>query len=202
MRLTPVAFTATVAYPCSSWSTWPIGCLRRGWAFIDLRNMATSLALLPIAPLGVWIGIPCIRGASTRCGANTVSAPAAWFGFVVRRCAGSSCCWRAAFGVVGAPASPEPTICFVCFTVLLAGRSATAAVAWVFAVDEAAPSMVGDDVDSWAAGYRASRQQLARGGAGVVFQQREHREVDRLHAVDRHAFGEGGLITRYARRAL
>ena len=28
---------------------------------IDLRNMATSLVLLPIAPLGVWIGVRIAR---------------------------------------------------------------------------------------------------------------------------------------------
>ena len=28
---------------------------------LDLRNMATSLALLPLAPLGVWIGVRMAR---------------------------------------------------------------------------------------------------------------------------------------------
>lgn len=60
LRLTPVAFTATVAYlffvvNLSKWVPY-------AWlGLIDLRNMATSLMLLPIAPLGVWIGVRIAR---------------------------------------------------------------------------------------------------------------------------------------------
>jgi uncharacterized membrane protein YfcA len=60
LRLTPVAFTATVAYlffvvNLAKWVPY-------AWlGLIDLRNMATSLMLLPIAPLGVWIGIRIAR---------------------------------------------------------------------------------------------------------------------------------------------
>ena len=60
LRLTPVAFTGTVAYlffvvNLSKWVPY-------AWlGLIDLRNMATSLVLLPIAPLGVWIGVRIAR---------------------------------------------------------------------------------------------------------------------------------------------
>jgi len=60
LRLTPVAFTGTVAYLffVVNLSKWvPFAWL----GLIDLRNMATSLVLLPIAPLGVWIGVRVAR---------------------------------------------------------------------------------------------------------------------------------------------
>lgn len=59
-RLTPVVFTATAAYffffiNLSKWIPY-------AWlGLLDTRNFATSLALLPFAPLGVWIGVRIAR---------------------------------------------------------------------------------------------------------------------------------------------
>ena len=60
LRLNPLNFTATMAFfffviNLAKWI--PYGLL----GLLDLRNMATSLALLPLAPLGVWIGIRMAR---------------------------------------------------------------------------------------------------------------------------------------------
>lgn len=60
LRLKPVVFTATMAYfffvvNLSKWVPY-------AWlGLLDWRNMATSLVLLPIAPLGVWVGIRIAR---------------------------------------------------------------------------------------------------------------------------------------------
>ncbi|MDM0077208.1 sulfite exporter TauE/SafE family protein [Variovorax sp. J2P1-59] len=60
LRLSPVAYTATMAYfffvvNLSKWVPY-------AWlGLLDWRNMATSLVLLPIAPLGVWVGIRIAR---------------------------------------------------------------------------------------------------------------------------------------------
>jgi uncharacterized protein len=59
-RLSPVAFTATAAYfffiiNLSKWVPY-------AWlGLLDLRNFATSLALIPFAPLGVWVGVKIAR---------------------------------------------------------------------------------------------------------------------------------------------
>lgn len=56
LRLSPVHFTATMAFfffviNLSKWIPY-------AWlGLLDMRNMATSLVLLPIAPVGVWIGV-------------------------------------------------------------------------------------------------------------------------------------------------
>lgn len=56
LRLSPVVFTGTLAYffffmNLAKWVPY-------AWlGLLDLRNMATSLALLPLAPLGVWLGV-------------------------------------------------------------------------------------------------------------------------------------------------
>lgn len=60
LKLSPVKFTATMAFfffvvNLSKWI--PYGLL----GLLDLRNMATSLVLLPIAPIGVWIGVRLAR---------------------------------------------------------------------------------------------------------------------------------------------
>ena len=60
LRLSPVQFTATMAFfffvvNLSKWI--PYGLL----GLLDGRNMATSLVLLPLAPLGVWIGVRLAR---------------------------------------------------------------------------------------------------------------------------------------------
>jgi len=60
LRLSPVKFTATMAFfffaiNLSKWIPY-------AWlGLLDLRNMATSLLLLPIAPIGVWIGVRLAR---------------------------------------------------------------------------------------------------------------------------------------------
>ena len=60
LRLTPVQFTATMAFfffvvNLSKWI--PYGFL----GLLDGRNMATSLVLLPLAPIGVWAGVRMAR---------------------------------------------------------------------------------------------------------------------------------------------
>lgn len=60
LKLSPVKFTATMAFfffvvNLCKWI--PYGVL----GLLDLRNMATSLLLLPIAPIGVWIGVRMAR---------------------------------------------------------------------------------------------------------------------------------------------
>jgi uncharacterized membrane protein YfcA len=60
LRLSPLKFTATMAFfffaiNLSKWIPY-------AWlGLIDLRNMATSMLLLPLAPLGVWIGVSIAR---------------------------------------------------------------------------------------------------------------------------------------------
>jgi uncharacterized membrane protein YfcA len=56
LRLSPVRFTATMAFfffviNLSKWVPY------YALGLLDLRNMATSLVLLPIAPIGVWVGV-------------------------------------------------------------------------------------------------------------------------------------------------
>lgn len=56
LRLPPIVFAATMAYLffVVNLSKW----LPYAWlGLLDLRNLATSLVLLPLAPLGVWIGL-------------------------------------------------------------------------------------------------------------------------------------------------
>lgn len=56
MRLPPLVFTSTLAafFFIINLSKWvPYAWL----GLLDWRNMATSLALLPLAPVGVWIGV-------------------------------------------------------------------------------------------------------------------------------------------------
>ena len=60
LRLTPVQFTTTMAFfffviNLSKWVPY-------GWlGLLDMRNMATSLVLLPLAPVGVWVGVRMAR---------------------------------------------------------------------------------------------------------------------------------------------
>ena len=60
LKLRPIVFTATMAYlffviNLSKWIPY-------AWlGLLDLRNMATSLVLLPFAPIGVWVGIRIAR---------------------------------------------------------------------------------------------------------------------------------------------
>ena len=60
LRLPPIRFTATMAFffffiNLSKW-------LPYAWlGLLDLRNLATSLVLLPLAPVGVMIGVRLAR---------------------------------------------------------------------------------------------------------------------------------------------
>ena len=63
LRLSPVQFTSTMAFfffvvNLSKWL--PYGAL----GLLDLRNMATSLALLPLVPVGVWVGVRLVHRVS------------------------------------------------------------------------------------------------------------------------------------------
>jgi uncharacterized membrane protein YfcA len=60
LKLPPLLFTATMAYYffAINMAKWvPYAWL----GLLDGRNLATSLALLPLAPLGVWIGVRIAR---------------------------------------------------------------------------------------------------------------------------------------------
>lgn len=63
LRLTPVVASATMAvfFAAINWAKWvPYAWL----GLIDLRNMVTALVLLPLAPVGVWLGIWLVRRVS------------------------------------------------------------------------------------------------------------------------------------------
>ena len=56
MRLPPLVFAATMSvfFTVLNLSKW----IPYAWlGLLDMRNMATSLALLPFAPMGVWVGV-------------------------------------------------------------------------------------------------------------------------------------------------
>jgi uncharacterized protein len=56
LRLPPLRFAATMAvfFAAINLSKW----IPYAWlGLIDLRNMATSLVLMPLAPIGVWFGV-------------------------------------------------------------------------------------------------------------------------------------------------
>lgn len=60
MRLAPVRFTATMAFLffVVNLSKW----LPYAWlGLLDTRNAATSMVLLPLAPVGVWLGVRMAR---------------------------------------------------------------------------------------------------------------------------------------------
>jgi uncharacterized protein len=60
MRLSPIRFTATMAFfffviNLSKWIPY-------AWlGLLDWRNFATSVVLLPLAPIGVWVGVKLAR---------------------------------------------------------------------------------------------------------------------------------------------
>ena len=64
LKLSPVKYTATMAFfffvvNLSKWIPY-------AWlGLLDTRNMATSLVLLPLAPIGVWIGVRMARRISS-----------------------------------------------------------------------------------------------------------------------------------------
>jgi uncharacterized membrane protein YfcA len=56
LRLAPVTFSATMAvfFAVVNLSKW----IPYAWlGLIDMRNMSTSLVLMPLAPIGVWLGV-------------------------------------------------------------------------------------------------------------------------------------------------
>ena len=60
LRLSPVKFTATMAFLffAVNLSKW----IPYAWlGLLDVRNMATSIVLLPLAPVGVWLGVRLAR---------------------------------------------------------------------------------------------------------------------------------------------
>ena len=60
LKLSPLRFSATMAifFAAVNLSKW----IPYAWlGLIDLRNMATSLVLMPLAPLGVWLGVRLVR---------------------------------------------------------------------------------------------------------------------------------------------
>lgn len=64
LRLPPLTFAATMAvfFAVVNASKWgPYAWL----GLIDLRNMATALVLMPLAPLGVWVGVRLVHRVST-----------------------------------------------------------------------------------------------------------------------------------------
>ena len=63
LKLPPLVFSATMAvfFAAVNLSKWvPYAWL----GLIDSRNMTTSLVLLPVAPLGVWLGVRFVRKVS------------------------------------------------------------------------------------------------------------------------------------------
>jgi uncharacterized membrane protein YfcA len=60
LRLPPITFTATMAvfFAAVNTSKW----LPYAWlGLIDTANMLTALALAPVAPIGVWLGVKFVR---------------------------------------------------------------------------------------------------------------------------------------------
>ncbi len=65
LRLKPIEFTATMAFLffVVNMSKW----LPYAWlGLLDWRNLATSVVLLPLAPLGVWLGVRMARRINPR----------------------------------------------------------------------------------------------------------------------------------------
>ena len=60
LRLAPITFTATMAtfFAVVNLSKW----IPYAWlGLIDWRNLTTSLVLVPIAPIGVWLGVRMVK---------------------------------------------------------------------------------------------------------------------------------------------
>jgi len=60
LRLPPIRYAATMAvfFAAVNLSKW----IPYAWlGLIDLRNMGTALVLMPLAPLGVWLGVRLTR---------------------------------------------------------------------------------------------------------------------------------------------
>ena len=90
MRLSPLVFAATMSvyFTALNLSKWvPYAWL----GLLDLRNMATSLALLPFAPIGVWVGVrlahrikPLLFYRLVYAGMLLTGVKLVWDGFVAR----------------------------------------------------------------------------------------------------------------------
>ena len=75
LKFPPLKFTATMAvfFFVINLSKWlPYGLL----GLLDMRNMATSLVLLPLAPLGVWVGVRWARRISSKDASLSDAPPA------------------------------------------------------------------------------------------------------------------------------
>lgn len=60
LKLSPIKFTATMA--CFFFVVNLCKWIPYAWlGLLDMRNMVTSLVLLPIAPVGVWVGVRLAR---------------------------------------------------------------------------------------------------------------------------------------------
>ena len=60
MKMTPRVFSATLAVFFAAVNAAKV-LPYAGLGLIDLRNMVTSALLLPLAPLGVWVGVWLVR---------------------------------------------------------------------------------------------------------------------------------------------
>jgi hypothetical protein len=90
MRLQPLAFAATMSvfFTVLNLSKW----IPYAWlGLLDMRNMATSLALLPFAPIGVWVGVrlahrikPLLFYRLVYAGMFLTGVKLVWDGFVAR----------------------------------------------------------------------------------------------------------------------
>ncbi|MDB5944981.1 MAG: putative rane protein [Ramlibacter sp.] len=90
MRLPPLTFAATMSvfFTVLNLSKW----IPYGWlGLLDMRNMVTSLALLPFAPVGVWVGVrlarkikPALFYRLVYAGMLLTGSKLAWDGFFAR----------------------------------------------------------------------------------------------------------------------
>ncbi len=65
LRLAPIVFAGTMATFFAAINLAKV--IPYAWlGLLDMRNLATSLVLLPLAPLGVWIGVRLVDRVSTR----------------------------------------------------------------------------------------------------------------------------------------
>jgi uncharacterized membrane protein YfcA len=90
MRLSPLVFAATMSvyFTALNLSKW----IPYAWlGLLDMRNMATSLALLPFAPIGVWVGVrlahrikPLLFYRLVYAGMLLTGVKLVWDGFVAR----------------------------------------------------------------------------------------------------------------------
>jgi uncharacterized protein len=90
LKLKPIVFTATlgVFFTCINLAKW----LPYAWlGLLDMRNFGTSLVLMPLAPLGVWMGVnlarriqPKLFYAMVYWGMGLTGLKLVWDGFLAR----------------------------------------------------------------------------------------------------------------------